>query len=141
MAVVHLVGAGTVLPAVSRGDCDFRLMERHLCPSCSCCPWCSIQEVICPGALAAVADGMAGGGHRSWRSILIFFPGAPVPSLDPCPVLVKESLILALQTIPAPRGILHPGSKQCPYHLDLPTSCLLKLQSHGMHSTHWLPYN
>lgn len=51
---------------------------------------------------AAAADGMAGDGHRSWRSILIFFLGAPVPSLELCPVKVKKSLIPALYTIPAP---------------------------------------
>lgn len=90
-------------------------------------------------ALAA-ADGMAGGGHRSWRSILIFFPGAPVPSPEPCPVKVKESLIFALQTIPASGGFSLPESKWCPCHLDSPVSCLLKLQPHATHSTHHLSY-
>lgn len=49
VAVVHLVGVGTALPAVSRGRCGFRLVGCHLCPSHGCCPWCSMRTVICPG--------------------------------------------------------------------------------------------
>lgn len=90
-------------------------------------------------ALAAAADGMAGGGQRSWKSILIFFPGAPVTSPEPCPVKVKESLIPALQTIPAPGRFSLPGRKWFLCHLYSLTSCLIKLQPHATHSTHQLP--
>lgn len=109
-----------------------------------------LPMVIVPGApskrwfaqvaLAAAADGMAGGGQRSWRSVSIFFAGAPVPSPEPCPVKVKESLIPALQAIPAPGGCSLTGSKWCPDHGDSSGSCLLQLQQHSTHSTHQLHY-
>lgn len=63
MTAVHLVGEGTALPAVSRGHRGFRLMECHLCPSCGCCPWCSIQAVICPGG-----TGSSSRWHGRWWS-------------------------------------------------------------------------
>lgn len=81
-------------------------------------------------ALAVAADGMAGAGHRSCRSVLIFFPGAPVPSPELCPVKVERSMILALHTIPYPGKFSFSG-----------VSVILPAQSAtSTHSTHQLPY-
>jgi len=96
MAAVHLVAAGTVLPAVSRGHCGFRLMGCHICPSYSCCPCCSIQAVICPGG-----PGSSSRWHGRWWSQKLekyfdIFPRCPNSftralsskgegELDPCP--------------------------------------------------------
>lgn len=74
-------------------------------------------------ALAVAADGMAGAGHRTWRSILIFFSGAPVPSPELCPVKVEKSVILVLYTIPSPGEF---SSSGVPAILTHP-SCLLEV--------------
>lgn len=91
-------------------------------------------------AVAVAADGMAGGGHRSWRSILTCFLGAPLPPPEPSPVKVEESMISALQIITALKPFSLPGNKWCSYHLDSPASCLLKLQPKAIHSPHQIPY-
>lgn len=65
-------------------------------------PGAPAEQWFAQVALAVAADGMAGAGHRNWRRILIFFPGAPVPSPELCPVKVEKNLILTLYTIPAP---------------------------------------
>lgn len=62
-------------------------------------------------ALAAAADGMAGAGHRSWRSILISFWSAPVPSPELCPVKVEGELDPCPLHYPSSRGILPPGKQ------------------------------
>lgn len=123
MAAVHLVGAGTVLPAVSRGHCGFRLMGCHLCPSYGCCPWCSIQAVICPGG-----TGSSSRWHGRWWSEKLekhfdVIPGCPSSftrvlsrkgegELDPCP-----------PNDPSSRGILPPRKQVISLLTHLPPVC------------------
>lgn len=72
-------------------------------------------------ALAVAADGMAGAGHRSWRSILIFLPGAPVPSPELFSVKVEKNL-------PSTLSQLQGSSHQVVSLSSWPT-CLLPAQS------------